>query len=181
MFKRLYSRLIMATTRFLLSLLLHKSDAKLRKKNSFKEIANFMERLESNLVINNQLNEDLTEGPVLGRTKSSRTLINAFVTHREMKEDENFYIQVARDWASILTRKRHRRALICIILFLIFYLGGIFFHHYISGWSGFVWLTVLFLAPLIGMFSAILGNGWKKWILLLGNLFLFSVFLMIVA
>lgn len=183
MFKRLYSRLIFAILRLLLSLLLNQSDAKLKKKSSFKEIGNLMKRIESNLVTNKQLNEDLTKGPVNGRTKSSRTLISAFVTHREMKEEEeeNFYLQVARDWAGVLTRRRHRLSLICIIFYLVFYIGSIFFHHYISGWSGLVWIMVLFLAPLIGVFSAAWGKGWKKWVLLLVNLYLFSVTIMIVT
>ncbi|WP_430786753.1 hypothetical protein VBD025_14630 [Virgibacillus flavescens] len=100
MFKRIYSKVTLAGAKVSLRFMLKNSDAELKKKKNFDQIIEFMSGLESNLVTYNQLNSDLTQGPVDGRTKSTRKLINAFVINRELKQEdsEGYYIHVARNW-----------------------------------------------------------------------------------
>ena len=183
MFKKLYSRMYYAFTRFLLSILLIPSEAKLKKKNVHQDVKNLMEKIEIALIKGDYLRKDLTKGQMEGPTKSSRILINAYTSNREMLEinEPDFYLQVAKDWASVLFKRRHRRSLICIIVFLVTYLSAFVLHEYISGWIGALWLMILFFSPILGILSVVLGKGWKKWLLILVNIFLLIVFFMIVS
>ncbi|UOQ92147.1 hypothetical protein MUO14_16840 [Halobacillus shinanisalinarum] len=180
MLRKIYNRSILSITRFLLHLLLNRKHSN-SKKTGFEEVNDIMQKFQTNLITNQQLTVDLTEGPVPGRNKNSRRLITAFESNRDKREEENFYVKVARDWVSDLTRKRHRTALACIIIFLGLYLSGLFLNQYISGWSGAVILCGMFVCPILGFFSAALGRGWKKWVLLSVNLLLLSVFIMIIV
>ncbi len=182
MIKKIYSNFMVDFMRFLLKLLFTMYGDKLKKMDVFEDIQNLMRRARQTFIDSHQLNEDLTKGPVPGSTKSTRKLIKAFVINRCLfeEDEQEFHLRVARNWAGRILKSFHV-SLFFTALFLITYLSIFFLHSYISGWIGFLWIVILFLSPLIGFISAFWVKGWKKWGLILLNIFFFITFIMIMA
>ncbi|MFC4559603.1 hypothetical protein ACFO3D_15500 [Virgibacillus kekensis] len=182
MLNKFYSGFMVEFTRLLLKLLFIMYGDKLKNKNVFEDIQNLMKRGQRTFIDSHQLNEDLTKGPVAGPNRSTRKLINAFVTNRYiLEEDEQeFYLHVAKEWVGGIIKSYHV-SLIFAILFIVTYLSTFFLHPYISGWIGLFWIIILLLSPFISLFSAFWVKGWKKWVLISLNIFFFITFIMIMA
>ncbi|WP_303447967.1 hypothetical protein [Oceanobacillus profundus] len=133
-----------------------------------------------NLIKNKYLREDLTEGSNTAKIKNGKRLISAFVVNRDKKDEDDFYIQVAKEWVKGYEKKFHRASLIFIVLFLLWWASGIFLNQYISNITGLIFLLGVFLFPIFGFLVAGLGKGCKKWLLAAINVFCFMVFVAIV-
>jgi len=173
---KLLSRFQIALARYLFYSLFRRKDSTLRKKGNYKTIHDIMKGFQDSLIKNQQLNEDFTEGSVPARTKNGQKLIAAFVNHRHHRKEEDVYIQIAKEWVEGYEHKFHRISLLFVVLFIVWWICGIVFTSYMSGWIGWIFLNGLFLYPQIGFLSALFGKGWKRWALMAVNLLFLLVF-----
>ncbi|MEC5425771.1 hypothetical protein QGM71_20090 [Virgibacillus sp. C22-A2] len=95
-----------------------------------------MENSLKNLIRNKYLREDLTKGPNTAKIKNGKRLISAFVANRNNKDEDDFYIQVAKEWVRGYEKKFHSASLIFIIFFLLWWASDIFLNQYISNITG---------------------------------------------
>ena len=180
MFQKLYSRLFYILTRFILYFLFKRRESKFKKSRSYEDVNSIMGNGLENLIKNKYLQEDLTKGPNTAKIKNGKRLISAFVANRNKKDEDEFYIQVAKEWVKGYEKKFHSVSLIFIILFLLWWASGIFLNQYISNITGLIFLLGIFLFPIFGFIFAGFGKGWKKWLLAAINVFCFMVFVAIV-
>ncbi|WP_226036197.1 hypothetical protein [Aquibacillus saliphilus] len=95
MFQRLISYMTLSMTRFSLRNIL-----KLKDTRDYYSVNEIMQTYQENLIKHNQLNEDLTAGPVLARNKLSKKLIASFTLMRHKQHEDDFYLQVAKEWVN---------------------------------------------------------------------------------
>lgn len=181
MFRKLYSRFYLALTRYLFYWLFLHKERTLKKKDGYKTIDEIMTGYRDSLIKNQQLNEDFTEGPVPAQSKNGHRLIAAFVHHKHQHNEEDVYINIAREWIEGYENKFHRISLLCVLLFVLWWISALLFTPYISGWIGWIFLNGLFFFPLFGFLSALFGKGWKRWSLAAVHLLLFLVFFGIIS
>lgn len=180
MLQRLYTRLFFILTRFTLYFSFKRRESKFKKTRVYEDVNSIMENILKNLIKNNNLLEDLTEGPKIAETKNGKRLISSFIANRNKKDEDDYYIQVAKEWVKGYEKKFHRAFLLFIILFLLWWLSGIFLNQYISNITGIIFLLGIFLFPIFGLVFAGLGKGRQKWILIAVNGLCFMLFVSIV-
>ncbi|MDV2582792.1 hypothetical protein [Alkalibacillus haloalkaliphilus] len=180
MFKRLYSRLILILIRLSLYLLFKHKASKLKKTKSYEDVNSLMKNLLNSLVRSKNLNDDITVGPEIVNSKSGRKLVSVFVANRNKSNEDDFYVQVAKEWIEGYEKKFHRISIIFIILFILLWFSGIFLNQYISNVYGLIFVLGLFLFPVFGFVFAGLGKGGEKWLLIVVNVLCFMVFVSII-
>ncbi|MBR7555001.1 hypothetical protein ACFFJI_03715 [Allobacillus sp. GCM10007491] len=166
---KLFSKIYLGVVRFFIYRSLSR-----KGKTNFKEVHEIIEKFEKKLIEDKHLNPDLTEGPVPVYSKQSIRLVDAFVTKRVAKQEDDFYIQVARAWVSGYEKKIHKAGLITFILFLICWFLAIIFNQYMTNLAEDLLHLVLFILPFVGFIIGILGRGWKA-IVLCGLNFLLHI------
>lgn len=180
MLQKLYSRLFFILTRFTLYSLFKRRESKFKKTRAYEDVNSIMKNGLENLIKNKYLREDLTKGSNTPKIENGKSLISAFVAKRNKKDEDDFYIQVAKEWVKGYEKKFHSASLIFIIFFLLWWFSGIFLNQYINNITGFIFLLGIFLFPIFGLVFAGLGKGRKRWILLSVNVLCFMVFVSIV-
>ncbi|QQK75194.1 hypothetical protein HUG15_05940 [Salicibibacter cibarius] len=150
------------------------------KEKEVTEINNVLESYRKRLVADDRLSGDLTEGTHPNQKKSTRRLVDSFTSLRENKDEEDYYLQVAQHWARGMDKKIHGLSLVSIILFLLLWISGIFLAQYIDGIMVFVFLFGFVFFPIIGLVLALMGRGWKKWLLAAINVLAMIVAVMII-
>lgn len=152
----------------------------LLKIKMYKEPKNIMRTFHSRFVDKGFLNDDLTKGTNSSHQSIIQDLVHSFVSMRHYRNQEGFYIQVAKDWVQDLHSTNHRFSILFVIAYLLL-LSSAFVNHYIEVIPGGLWLYGIFLLPIIGFVIALGGRGWKRWSLLLAHLLLFTYSIAIVA
>ncbi len=143
-----------------------------RKEKDYKEVNKVLKSLHKSLLENEQLNEDLTEGPVPVQNKSSKELVAAFITVRNKRvEEEDFYIEVGRAWVKDLGSRNLKASFICVVGFFAVWFGGMLLSEYISGVIGMVYILGTLLFPVFGIYYAFRGERALKWVLAAVNIF----------
>ncbi|NIK12752.1 hypothetical protein FHR85_002167 [Alkalibacillus almallahensis] len=121
-----------------------------------------MKTFEEQLIEKKYLAPHLTEGPKRVKSKSSIKLMDAFITNRFAKEEDDFYTQVARTWVEGYEKKLHKSSLLISFLFVIFWLFFIFLNQYMTTIIEDIYYLILFFLPIVGFFIALLGRGWRS-------------------
>lgn len=184
MFKRIFVKVFWVVTIGILRYITHSTisirNVTNRQKKKYKEIVKTMEFLEETLLDFKLLNNDYTEGPEPVNTKAARRVQSAFVSQRDKREEQDFYLYVAKAWVKDLDRISIRNSI--IFLFLIFTL--IFTVMVltliigpIAGTPALLLIAVVLLFSLLGLVNALRGKGWKKWTMLGLHLLVLYVFL----
>ncbi|WP_077622578.1 hypothetical protein [Sediminibacillus massiliensis] len=172
MIQRIMSTMFLAGLRFSLHLTVRKRSAKNRKKRAYKETVKTMKMLHEKLIEGKQLNEDFTIGPKPVSTKATKRVLAAFLSQKDKREDEDFYLYAAQTWVKDLDRKSRRTSIFFIVLFFVLTFGTIGLTQIIGGFGGTPALLILLctiLSPVLGIFHAMRTKGWQRWALIVIN------------
>lgn len=120
------------------------------------------------LIKKNLLTKDGNRGQVSRKGKNLNRLISAFVQEKEREDKQSFFLDVATNWVEGRAKIPHVVSLTSFVLFLLQW-SSIFVLGNVSGILAIIYLINFLFLPIIGIFSAIFGLGWKKHLLLLGN------------
>ncbi|RWZ54550.1 hypothetical protein EQV77_14875 [Halobacillus fulvus] len=156
-----------------------------RKKRSYKETVKNTKFLEEILVKNRQMNEDYTAGPEQVNTEAGKRALSAFISQRDKQDQEDFYLYVAQEWVKNLDRKSIRTSILLVFVFLglcLITIGLTQIVGDIGGTPALVILATIIFTPVIGVFNALRGKGWKKWLMVAVHaLILYGFFLYILV
>ncbi|MEK4564117.1 hypothetical protein MKX54_05475 [Alkalihalobacillus sp. FSL R5-0424] len=136
-----------------------------------------MKSYYESLIKKNLLTKDGYRGQITRKGRNLNRLIDAFVQERERKDEQTFFLDVATVWVEGRTKIPHAISLASFVIFLLQYVS-IFVVGNVSGILAIIYLIGFLCLPIIGIFSAILGFGWRKILLLVGNIVnLFVIFM----
>ncbi|MCA0987372.1 hypothetical protein [Guptibacillus algicola] len=172
MFRKVFQVSQLAFLRFLTRLML--------KKKIYKEPTNIMKNFQMRFVNKGYLNEDLTKGAESAPYSIIQELVHSFVSLRQFRNEEDFYIQVAKNWVNDLYSSNHKISLLFLILYVAL-IGTVFLNQYVEVISGGLWLIGIFLSPIIGFIIALGGKGWKRLGLVFTHLFLLTYSIIVIV
>lgn len=164
--RRIRTSMILFTLRFLLYVLANGPESTNRRKKQGIETIKTMEFLEESLTKNNQLNEDMTEGPQPVQTKAVRKVIDAFVSQREHRDENDFYIYVAQAWVEKLERKSMQMSIKWAIWLVVLYIGTRVMASVVGSIEGIAAVglfLIVMVSSIIGLLHALLEQGWQGW------------------
>ncbi|MBN9653361.1 hypothetical protein J0K78_03705 [Halobacillus sp. GSS1] len=132
-----------------------------------------LKRVEKKLIDSGVMNKNFEQGAVKPENKTIERLLHAFVGNRSYSEEEEYYGCVAD---SLIEKKDAvflRISLFFAFVFVLLWLGIRIYVMYFYSISGIIAMGMfigLFAAPFLGLLSALLVPGWKKYPLILLNL-----------
>ncbi|MDV2582249.1 hypothetical protein [Alkalibacillus haloalkaliphilus] len=151
----------------------HKDSRNLKISEFIKEIEDyFNEKKEANNS-NNKAFENLKI-----KSKSFRSLVSSLNASdlKESDKDDEFYLLVAHKWVEGYEKKFHKTSYLMLHLFILFAVIVVFFdQHMTTSLVNLMYLGLIFIFPIIGFGSAILGKGWTMLCLCITHFFLFFI------
>lgn len=143
------------------------------KPKHVRAVNKLMISFEGDLIRDQRLLENYMKGPRPSVPKQVNQIVDAFVQVRHLKEEDDFYLAVAKAWVKDRAKIPHLVSLASYIGFLTLWLGLLlilYFAERVSGVPFFLFLFGFIFLPIIGLLSALLGRGWRKALLALLNL-----------
>ncbi|MYL71616.1 hypothetical protein GLW00_12180 [Halobacillus litoralis] len=132
-----------------------------------------LKRVEKKLIDSGVMNENFEQGTVKPENKTIERLLHGFLVNRSYSEEEGYYGYVAD---SLIEKNRatfFKVSLFFTFVFVLLWLGIRIYVMYFYSISGIIAMGMfigLFAAPFLGLLSAILVPGRKKYPLILLNL-----------
>lgn len=148
------------------------------RRKLYEEPIKLIKKFQERFVSKGYLEEDLTKGPETAQYSIIEDLVSSFVSLRHKSNEDDFYIQVAKNWVNDLYSSNHKISLF-LVIFYVFMLLSVFLSFDVL--PGEIILLGLFLLPIFGFISAIGGRGWKRLILVLINILFFVYSIIIVV
>ncbi|MYL39800.1 hypothetical protein [Halobacillus litoralis] len=158
--------------RFLMRLML--------KRNMYKEPIKVIEKFRERFISKGYLNDDLSKGPETPKYSIIDSLVSAFESLRYYRNEDDFYLQVAKQWVGDLYSSNHKISSFFVIVYGLILLT-VFINQSFITIPGEMMFIGLFVLPLLGFISAIGGRGWKRLMLMSINILVFAYSIIIVA
>ncbi|MYL20644.1 hypothetical protein GLW04_12125 [Halobacillus litoralis] len=187
MLKRYFIRalwtMILSTLRFFTHLMVRKRNILNREKKPYKETVKNMKFLEEMLLENNYLDKNYHDLTDKMNHKAAEKAVNAFVSKKEKREDEDFYFLVAQEWVKELDKKSFWTSLVFLGLFFALCGATIGLTQIVGDIQGnAVWVivTALFSSIVLGIFNSLRSRGWRRWSMFFAHVLTISSFFFLI-
>ncbi|NIK12750.1 hypothetical protein [Alkalibacillus almallahensis] len=151
----------------------HKDSRNLKISEFIKELEDYFSEKKHSNNSNNKAVENLKV-----KSKSFRSLVSSFNAYdlNKTDKDDEFYLQVAHKWVEGYEKKFHKTSYLMLFLFILFAGIVVFFNQHMStSLVNLIYLVLIFIFPIIGFASAILGKGWRMLCLCITHFILFFI------